>query len=299
MRTSIARLGAALFLALAPRPAGAQQPYTILEDADVRRLMPVVAASGREGERRREAVDALLADHAAAQRFFEDARAGRVDLEAELRRHAPGASVPPGAAYDAACSRSTVMPGSSAGLTGTLMLAYALPASAGDGADAVAFYRRKGLRVSDRTPAATWLEAPDATTDSLLVGVGRVFRADDAAVGCRHLVGKPVVTLRLRSFGFSGNLRAAQPDVDGAVAGREQAMARAGVSDERFQELLAAAMIARQDAEEGMREQLDALARIPDLAPQAEARKKNVAWYLRNRAALEPALGAYLERLGR
>ena len=206
--------GAALLLALAALPAPAQQPI-VLQDPDVARLLPVIGASYQETERRRESVDAMVADQGAAERFDADVQAGRVDLEAVLRRHSPHASAPPGARYDAACSRSRVLPGSSAGVRGRFMLAYQLAAGAPDAeARAVAHYRDRGFSPSERGSASTWLAWPDARADSLTVGVGRIFRTDDGSPGCRHLVGRPVVVLLLPSFSITTRARAAAPAVD-------------------------------------------------------------------------------------
>ena len=65
--------------------------------------------------------------------------------------------------------------------------------------------------------------------------------------------------------------------------------------------MLGAAMLARADAADGGElEQLAAFAaQVADFRPQADARRRNVAWYRRHRQALEPALGRYVDQIAR
>lgn len=299
---ALASLPATLPVASLP----AQQPI-VLHDEDVARLVPVIGATYQETARRRESVSAIMTDYAAAEQFAADVEAGRVDLEAVLRQHAPHASAPANARYDAPCSRSMVLPGSSGGVRGTFALAYRLPAETSNGSvtRAVAHYRGRGFATSERGSVTTWLEWPNTAADSLVVGVGRIFRSDDGAPGCRHLVDTPVVVLRLPSFAITTNARAAAPATNGAIAAtavtRTRVQSRAGMSSQQIDELIGAAMIARADAANG--EELDGLATLAsemaDFRPQVDARRRNVAWYRRHKPALEPALGRYVDQIAK
>jgi hypothetical protein len=129
------------------------------------------------------------------------------------------------------------------------------------------------------------------------VYLGNAGAGVDAA-SCGHLGNTALLSLTIReaqawsrSSGATTEAKTSLADSDAAFA---SALARAGMTQDRYAALVHAAWQAlRETQDPEQARETEAMARIPTLRVQAEARRQNRMWMERHRVALGPLLEEY------
>ncbi|MGZ8455256.1 MAG: hypothetical protein ACXWZS_07405 [Gemmatirosa sp.] len=301
------RLLLALLLLAAPAVAAAQQPpvrparaaalSTPLVDDDLAWMAPLMAIQGGDLQRTnghmKAAIGALqahAADDAGAARVTR-IRAGSLHALEELRGYSAHAVAPPRARYDAACSGE--LTGQTGGLATTAV--FHVP----DVAAARAFYRQRGWEVLGDAHSGYVLRAPDQSLrGSLGVRDQRTLVAHYEHNGvdmsglrthCASALRGSALTLHYARM-LESEAQGVAAHAAAAARSPERlpdALRQAGLTSAQWDAVWTAITTAQSD--EMLVDQPGILERDAGSAAAAARRRANVAWYRRNRAAVDAA----------
>ena len=296
----------------------------VLRDADVPGLVDALRADiARNAVRRRSAGTVVREVQAGI-----DATLARAEQDplAYVRERTAHLVLPADARYDDRCSRAlsranllpiavyavgTPAAEVAAGLQGKDPKAlskedmYALMArqstsSAGRAFDAtIRFYQARGFRVDgvvDSRAVLRW-KGPDRDPITAVAHLTNVGAAVDPA-SCGHLGNSALLSLSIAEPAAwserSSASVAAQTSMADADAAFASALARAGLTPDRYDALVNAAVQALRETRDPQEaEQSDAMGQIPEMRAMADARRRNRAWMARHRAVLGPLLDEY------
>jgi hypothetical protein len=318
---------AAALVCLGPAAGAGAQADPVLRDADAPAFVTVLRADlARTAALRRGAADVVRDIQSQVKAATE---AAEVDPLAYVRSRTAHLVTPPDARYDAACSRAAsrgmlspqavfavgrpaddVAAALRAKLQGGAQLSgkdgYALlmqqaRGPAGQAADAtIRFYRARGFRLDGPVSDAGYLSWPGPTRDPITVGVYLTNAAAKFGGECERLGNTALLVVGIEGDGLAAVGRGAggRAPAAGAEAAYRAALARAGLSEERYTTLLGAASLALREVQDPHEaEQVDAMTRVPGLRAQAEGRQRNRAWLTRHRDDVLPVLEAYARSL--
>jgi hypothetical protein len=303
---------------LAALPAGAQDHR--LTDADLPRMLPILNAQLQEMRQLSGTLSHLEDLTAPADRAREAIRSG-MDPEVWYRQNVPSFTPPPGAVYDAACSRQL----------GEAQVVYTL----GEGEKLAGWtpevqahyerYRRDLYPRGDVTPEAdqnlrmmalraTYLRTVETGKDGQLIRRAADFYRERGytftgpgthtwlspdklhdvashdqlylAIECPHLGNRPVAIVKYVGAAYLAK------DLTAPTHGSEAAIARSGWPRSRWDAVFGALMMARANAADPSLLEVLATANPGD----ADLLRANTAWYRRHTRELEPLM-AELMRL--
>jgi hypothetical protein len=301
------RLALVLLLLAAPvsaqppvRPARADVLATPLRDEDLAWIAPLMAVQGGDLQRSNghmhaaaAAIRAHGADDAGAARVAR-IRAGTLSALDELGGYSTHAVAPPQARYDAACS------GELAGRVGGLQTTAAFQVT--DVAAVRDFYRQRRWEVLGDAHAGYVLRAPDQSVKGSLGG-----RDQHALVAHFETNGVDMSGLRTHCGALLGgnaltlhHARMLESEAQGVAAHAAAAaqspvrlpaaLRQAGLTSAQWDAVWEA--ITTAQADEMLIDQPGILERDAGSAAAAARRRANVAWYRRNRAAVDAATRA-------
>jgi hypothetical protein len=281
----------------AVRPARPAAVSTPLRDDDLAWIAPLMAVQGGDLQRTNghmnaaaAAIQAHAATDAGAARVAR-IRAGTLPALDELRAYSAHAVAPPQARYDAACSGE--LTGQTGGLATTAV--FHVP----DVAAARAFYRQRGWDVLGDAHAGYVLRAPDQSIKGSLGA-----RDQRTLVAHYERNGVDMSGLRTHCAGaLRGNAltlhyaRMLESEAQGVAAHAAAAaqapvqlpaaLRQAGLTAAQWDAVWEAITTALSD--EMLIDQPGVLERDAGSAEAAARRRANVAWYRRNRAAVDAA----------
>ncbi len=320
---------AGVLLALCALAADAHAQFdVVLHDADVPGLVDVLRADIARNAVRRQAAG-TIGREIQAEIGATLARSEQDPL-AYVRERTAHLVLPPDARYDDRCSRAlsranlrpialyavgTRADEVGAGLQGKdpkalsnedmhALMVRQSTSSAGTAFEAtIRFYQQRGFAldgVVDSRAVLRW-KGPDRDPITAVAHLTNVGAAVDPA-SCAHLGNTAVLTLSVGDDGASsersGGMDAARTSMDDADAAFARTLARAGLTQDRYDALVNAALQAQrelQDPHEAA--QSDAMGRIPEMRAVADARRRNRAWMVRHRDAIVPLLDEYRSSL--
>jgi hypothetical protein len=180
------------------------------------------------------------------------------------------------------------------------LLAQQANSSAGRAFDAtIRFYRARGFETVGTVASTATLhwKGPDRDPLAAVVYLDNAGAGVDAS-SCGHLGNTALLSLTIRepqawakTSGATSVAKTSLADADAAFA---SALARAGMTQDRYAALVNAAWQALREMQDPQQAQeTEGMARIPALRAQAEARRQNRAWMERHRVELGPLLEAY------
>jgi hypothetical protein len=285
-----------------------------LTDADLEKLLPLLAAEAVDQSRRDEQAErdaaAERARQAARSALVREIAGSQVDPLAWLRQKTPHTVVPSTARYEAACSRAVSQQAGNVAAVFTFGVAAPdswiavargssgpppTPAGAATrpraaAAESVApqtrsFYSARGFKPQGEQAAFAWgFLSPDGLITATVHGVN----PHHALPACQALASGPAITLDAAPKAFGPSAPA------GRRAGAlREALTKAGLDDVEYQSLRFQAIQARNDARNPSSFEVERPVGV--IAGDAAAREKavrtqNVAWYWRFAAKLDPLL---------
>lgn len=313
----------ALALCTVAEPARAQLDV-VLRDADTPALVDVLRADIARNTARRRASATIAREIQAG--IDATVATSQEDPLAYVRARTAHFVLPPDARYDARCSRALSEanykpfavyavgrraddvvagpgrrdPRSLSGKEVHALLVQQAASSVGRAFEAtIHFYRARGFAIvgTVASTAALHWKGPDPDPLAAVVYLGNAAAGVDAA-SCGHLGNTALLSLTIRepqawsrSSGATTAATTALADGDAAFA---SALARAGMTQDRYAALVHAAWQAlRETQDPEQAREAEAMARIPALRGQAEARRQNRAWMERHGVALGPLLEEY------
>lgn len=322
----VLRAVAALALLLGARPAAAQADL-VLRDADVPALTALLQADMARAEAMQRRVAGVARE---VESEMTAIRANAEDPLGYVRARTAHFVVPPDARYDAACSRAmsaySMMPFAvfaigrtddatvaavrkkgTAQLSQREMYDLMMQQAGGSAGQAQAatmkWYQARGFRISGTVAESApmrWAGAkPDPIAISIhMTNVGAGYGQACAQLGNTALLALSIDEKVAQKMGGAAPAQRVDPvgTADGAF---EAALARHGVSRDRYSAMLAALWQAQKEVEStDEAEQSDAMAKIPGMEAMGRARRQNRVWMERHRDTMLPLLERYGRALG-
>lgn len=179
------------------------------------------------------------------------------------------------------------------------LLAQQANSSVGRAFDAtIRFYRARGFEIVGTVASSATLHWKGSDRDPLAA----VVYLDNSGAGvdaasCGHLGNTALLSLTIREqqawSKTSGAATVAKTSLADADAAFASALARAGITKDRYAALVSAARQALRETQPQQARETEGMARIPALRVQAEARRQNRGWMERHRVELGPLLEEY------
>ena len=313
---------------LAPfTPARAQAPV-VLRDGDAGRLAGVLPADVARLNARASRATAVMRTIEAE--LHATVATAKGDALAFVQAGTSHFTVPPDARYSAGCSalasqavlrpRAVFAIGKPADdvaealrargttdLTGReawALVVRQVGSSAGQArASAVAFYEARGFGIEGTVDELAVLRWKGPKRDPLWVGVHLTNVVASFGDACAALGNSALIVLSI-SEETRGSAAGGVAAADASSASRAErafgaALARAGLTEDRYGALLSAAWQAlRETREPSEADQTEAMSRVADLRAQADARRQNRQWMERHLATMRPLLEQYELAMG-